>query len=618
MFCDKIANRVIGENMSFCKFSSQSVASNKTEVDNIFINDFLPYAPENAVKVYLYGLYKCSSSSAYDNTIESFSKVLKLSEEEILEIYSYWENEGLVQVLNAVPVEIRYLPLKNVLNNTKKYNLSKYGNFSDKAQEIIEGRMISPAEYSEYFDTIETFHIEPEAFLMIMKYCVNTKGGNVGYPYIVAVAKNWAYDNVRTVGDVEDRLITYERNSDDMKLVLKAMGSKKNPTIEEKELFLKWTKELGFGLGVIIEIVKQKKSSWKMTFEKLDEILMSYYEMKLMEINDILEYENNKTSLYKLAKSVAKELGLYYENVDSIVEKYISKWISMGFGEDAILKIAEYCFLNSVRKFEGMNNFVQKFYKLGLLNVQGLNEYFSDVLAEDEEIKEILKLLGTDRQVTSFDREFYKNWKYSWNISFELVKFGASLACGKTQAMRYLNGILANWNSQKIKTVEQAKQASTFVADEKPVEINYDKEVERVLFERRQNATRLAEENLNKARSNEKFKSLEKLEAETKIELALAIADGKNSSEIENKLKKIEEDKKKALLEIGLTENDIVPNYTCKICNDTGKGKCNCREQIKQRLQNGETASKIASETKTVLTKENITALFDSLVEVEV
>src|SRR5574344_1345055 len=148
--------------MSFCKFSSQSIIGKKTEVDNIFINDFLPYAPENAVKVYLYGLYKCNNASSYDNTLESFSKVLKISEDEILSIYEYWENEGLIQILNTVPVEIRYMPLKNVISNTKKFNTSKYGEFNAKAQEIIEGRMISPNEYSEYYDTIETFHVEPE------------------------------------------------------------------------------------------------------------------------------------------------------------------------------------------------------------------------------------------------------------------------------------------------------------------------------------------------------------------------------------------------------------------------------------------------------------------------
>ena len=151
----------------------------------------MPYAPESAVKVYLYGLYKCNNASSYDNSLSSFAKILKLSEEEILEIYHYWENEGLVQVLNTVPIEVRYMPLKNILLNTKKYKKGKYGDFNQKAQEIIEeGRMISPNEYSEYYDTIETFHLEPEALLMIMKYCVNLKGANVGYNYILTVAKN--------------------------------------------------------------------------------------------------------------------------------------------------------------------------------------------------------------------------------------------------------------------------------------------------------------------------------------------------------------------------------------------------------------------------------------------
>lgn len=444
--------------MSFCKFSSQSIINNKTEVDNIFINDFLPYAPDNAVKVYLYGLYKCNSSSSYDNTLESFAKVLKISEEEILDIYKFWENEGLVQVINSIPVEIRYMPLKNVINNTKKYNLSKYGNFSDKAQEIIEGRMISPNEYSEYFDTIETFHIEPEAFLMIMKYCVNTKGGTVGYPYIIAVAKNWAYDGVKTVSDVEERLLSYERNSEELKQIYKQLGIKHISTIEEKELYLKWTKEFGFETGFIIEAIKMnKKPGGKISFAKLDEILFSYYEMKISTIAEIEAYETNKEKLFKFAKKISKELGLYYESVEKIVESYISKWLSMGFSEEAILNIAQYCFTCSIRTFEGMNNVIKKFYKLGLLTESSLQKYFQQILKEDEEIKELLSIMGVDRQVNSFDREFYKNWKYNWNISEDLIKEGATYSKDKAQPMKYLNGVLANWHNLGVKTPEQAK-----------------------------------------------------------------------------------------------------------------------------------------------------------------
>ena len=448
--------------MSFCKFSSQSIISNKTEVDNIFINDFLPYAPENAVKVYLYGLYKCNSASSYDNTIESFSKVLKIPEDEILEIYEYWESEGLIQVLNTVPVEIRYMPIKNVVANTKKFNTSKYGNFNIKAQEIIEGRMISPNEYSEYYDTLETFHIEPEALLMIMKYCVNLKGANVGYNYILTVAKNWAYDNVRTVEDVEDRLISYEQYSDNVKLLLKAMGLKKVGGIEEKEMYLKWTRDLDFDFETIIGIVKLiKKPSMKMTFSYLDQRLLKYYEMKLMTIKEVREFEESKNSMYEIAKKVAKTLGLYYENYESIVETYISKWLGFGFTEEAIEKIAQYCFKNSIRKFEDMGIVLLKFYKLGLLSLESLQKYFEEILSEDGKIKEILIQLGADnRSVNSYDRDFYKNWVHNWGMSQDLISYAGSLAAGKSQPMKYLNGILAKWHEGKITTVEDAKKVS--------------------------------------------------------------------------------------------------------------------------------------------------------------
>lgn len=473
--------------MSFCKFSTQSVINNKTEVDNIFINDFLPYAPDNAVKVYLYGLYKCGSNSI-DNTLESFSKVLKLGEDEIMEIFEFWENEGLVQILNCEPVEIRFMPLKNVLTNTKKYNTEKYGNFSQKAQEIIEGRMISPNEFSEYFDTIETFHIEPEALLMIMKYCVNTKGGNVGYPYIVAVAKNWAYDGVKTVSDVEDRLISYENISEDLKQVLKDLGSRRVPSIDEKELFIKWTKELGFELGVIRQAIKiNKKPTTKISFARLDEILMSYYEMKLFSIPEIEDFEKSKSEMYVLAKKIARELGLYYESYDKIVETYVSKWEQMGFDEEAILEIASYCFSSSIRQFQGMDNAMQKFYKLGLITVSSIEKYLGEILVQDDEIKEVLSICRLERSVNSFDRECFKNWTENWKFPLEVIKEAAALATGRSQPVKYINGILANWNENGVKTLEKAKSQIQFQSKnnptEKPKSREYSKEQLNALFD---------------------------------------------------------------------------------------------------------------------------------------
>jgi hypothetical protein len=162
--------------MAFCKYSIDMLANNTTGVDNIFINNYLPYADSNFVKIYVYGLYKCQDSSSRDNTLENFANELNLSVQDIENAFYYWQEQGLVQILNVIPFEVRYLPISDVLNNTKKYNAKKYESFNAQAQEILSGRMITPNEYREYYDIIERLHVEKEALLMEINYCVNIKG----------------------------------------------------------------------------------------------------------------------------------------------------------------------------------------------------------------------------------------------------------------------------------------------------------------------------------------------------------------------------------------------------------------------------------------------------------
>ena len=126
--------------MAFCKFGSEFIANNKTEIDNIFINDYLPSAPEMCVKVYLYGLYLCSSGETVDNNLSSFAKHLNMEVEDVESAFYYWQEQGLVQVLSTRPIEIRYIPLKNIFNNTKLFKSDKYETFNRTAQELFEGK----------------------------------------------------------------------------------------------------------------------------------------------------------------------------------------------------------------------------------------------------------------------------------------------------------------------------------------------------------------------------------------------------------------------------------------------------------------------------------------------
>ena len=109
--------------MAFCKYSTEYVASSKTEVDNIFMDSFLPFADPVSVKVYLYGLYKCSSPSSFDNSLESFAKTLNMSEDEVVGAFEYWQEQGLVQVLKTSPMKCDIFHLKMLSHQTSFTNL---------------------------------------------------------------------------------------------------------------------------------------------------------------------------------------------------------------------------------------------------------------------------------------------------------------------------------------------------------------------------------------------------------------------------------------------------------------------------------------------------------------
>ena len=471
--------------MSFCSFSSQLVVENKTTIDNEFITSFMPYAPESCVKVYLYGLLACNDANEQRNTIQDFSKALAMSEQQIEEAFLYWQEQGLVLVLDTMPMQIKYLPIKNAKIKHPKIKEEKYTNFNLQVNEIINGRTPLPSEFFEYYVTMESLHIEQEAMIMIIKYCVDIKGNTVNYPYILRVAKDWANEGITTAAQVEEKLVDYKKQDEDLNLILKAMGLKRHADTQERDLYAKWL-DMGFLPNLIIYVAKTQKNAQKnINFKYLDSIIEKYYTMQLFDIQSVDSYETQKDKLLLLAKTVCKNLGVYYENLEPVVENYIVKWLGYGYDEETIICISNYCFKSSIRTLEYMDKQISKFYKLGIVNVQSLNQFFDEVLLQENKIKDILSKLGLSRNVTNLDRECYRNWINYWQMSEELIDEAINQAQGKVQPIVYMNKLLGEWHKQNIKEVKQipsAPKTSKAKLSRNYDERNYTKEELNSLF----------------------------------------------------------------------------------------------------------------------------------------
>ena len=464
--------------MAFCKFSPSYQSKNQTLIDNVFITDFLPKAPDLCVKAYLLGLHKCNLADEHDNNLEYFSKTLNVCEEDVISLFKYWEDMGLVQVLSTSPIEVRYLPINASAVSVKKFKVDKYADFNIQAQELIGERMIMPNDYAEFYNLIEKHHIQENALLAIIKYCVENKGFNLNPKYVIAVAKDWARENITTLEQVEEKIVELGVVDDKMTLILTAMGTKRKVQLEDKELLNKWLNSFGFELNVIIFVVKMlKNKKRKLDVNVLDDSLTKYFEMKLMSIQEIENYENEKENLYFIAVAVNKELGIYYEDLTKEIDAYVVPWINMGFDVELLKMVADNCFKSSIRTLEGFNNIINKLFRLGIVNVNSYLQYINDNLAVDEKIKKILVELNLTRNVNNMDRNFYSTWTTDWGFNDDVILYGASLSKDKSNAMQYLNKILSNWNSQGVKTLDKAQNTKVESSEKSDfIHNNYTKE----------------------------------------------------------------------------------------------------------------------------------------------
>lgn len=456
--------------MSFAKFSSDFLMDTFTLVDNLFINEHLPYCDEKQIKTYLYGLYLCSNPDKA-NDINTLCTVLDMTEGEILSAYTYFEDAGLVQIASKQPLEILYLSLKRSSQTPKRYKSEKWNDFNIHLQQLFPERMLTPNEYNEYYSFLDDTKLEQDAMLMIVQYCINLKGVSVRYPYILTVARNWVADGVRSVADVENKLSEYDAQSEDMRKVLQTLGRKGGAELEEKQMLLKWMRSWGYELDAVLCAAKSLKGG--KSFRKLDQKLDEFYRMSIFTAEEMADYQKRRQQLIDLAVSINKNLGVFYESLEHEIEVYVVPWTIKGFSDDALIKTAHHCFISNIRTLDGMNNIIGKFYAQGLLTAESIDEYLHAQIEQDSRIREIIEASGRTRSVTTSDREYYRTWSVTWGFGDDVILYAAEQAVNKTYPTPFINQLLSSWKSQGAQTLGEVKKLPIPSATTKRIERDY-------------------------------------------------------------------------------------------------------------------------------------------------
>lgn len=460
------------------RLSPEYVMGGYTSIDNIFICEYMKNADIIDTKLYIYSLWLAHSGVKSD--ISTISSFLGVDNDVIISSFEHFDELGLVKLLSTDPLDVEFQAISNSPIKPRKITPGKYNEFNKQMQHLLSGRMIFPNEFNEYYNLLELYHFQPEALVLITKYCVDKAGDKINPKYISTTARSFASKKLLTVSAVEQELSNYELQSSAVAEVIKKLGLKKQVALEDNDLYKKWI-SLGFDKDSILcasSLIKGVGASMR----KLDAFMLELYQYKKFSEKEITDFSNSKQEMRDLAIEINKALSVYLQSLDAEIQTYILKWVGLGFSKSMLIKIADFCFQNELRSLSQMDEILGKFNKLGIITLEHFDNYIKNLQARDFEIKKLHEVLSINRRINAYDRKSYRKFE-ELGFTPEMILYAGELSAYASSPYPYMLSVLVNWKNSNIFSVEQAKNSmaknSTQSAKPKREEImehNYTKE----------------------------------------------------------------------------------------------------------------------------------------------
>lgn len=314
-----------------------------TILSNRFIDNFMPRANGEFVKVYIY-LLRMVSAAPSSFSLERMADCLFCTERDITRALKYWEGEKLVSLTYTADQQLSGITLQEPFSDAGRMESSASRDASepgqtaavtaasdspaavpsdsadyirnltpDRIRELKQNEEISqllyiaeqyltktltPTEMQKILFFYDELHMSADLIEYLVEYCVSR--GRKSMRYIETVALAWAKDGITTVEMARD---ASSRFSKDYYTILKAMGiSGRNPVENEINYIDTWRKTYGFDLELIQEACSRTVlATGQPSFQYADKILSGWKKKNVHTLEDIrlLDAEHKKRQLEK-------------------------------------------------------------------------------------------------------------------------------------------------------------------------------------------------------------------------------------------------------------------------------------------------------------------------------
>lgn len=283
--------------MSFTKGKVRDFYLLTTDVENIFINEYMPGAPGEYVKVYLYGLLYAQQKNTMSH--RTLAKQLGLSSDEVVSAWTYWEEAGLVKKkFKSEPgpfnFDIEFISIREKMysdvqpagseeNQSPVNDLSKADvllnkglkELYDDVEELL-GRLLSSDEQTVISDWIEKDEASHDLVREAYRYCCEK--GQTSMRYITKVVLAWKDKGLLIKEDILEYISNLEERYGIYRKVLNSLGLRRNATSAEKKMIDSWIDDMGFNEQRILEACDTTLSAASPNLRYVNKVLANWVE----------------------------------------------------------------------------------------------------------------------------------------------------------------------------------------------------------------------------------------------------------------------------------------------------------------------------------------------------
>lgn len=256
--------------MNFKREKIKDIYLRDTQLENIFITEYMVDAEGDFIKVYLTAIMYADSEDMSNSLI---ARHLGLEEEDVLRAWNYWEKCGVIKKHYPDPKDRFHYIVEFVNLKARLYGAAaseedqQPDNIPEKLRDVmddktirnlfseIEGmanRLLEGREPEAIVSWVYDDGLSPELIAYAYRFCIEKRRNNK-FSYVSALINEWGKENIKTKGDAEKFLAETDLRHNQYRRIMKALGFYRNPTEAEEKKIDSWFDEMDFGLEKVLE-----------------------------------------------------------------------------------------------------------------------------------------------------------------------------------------------------------------------------------------------------------------------------------------------------------------------------------------------------------------------------